>query len=134
QRVAIARALVNRPVILLADEPTGNLDSKVTGEVMALLQQLNDEGITIILVTHEPDVAQYAKRKIVVRDGLIVEDAAIKDRTIAGAGGEGPEPKKSKGLAHGEAAAPVGSALVKLVAAPSPAPSPEQSGDKGVAS
>jgi putative ABC transport system ATP-binding protein len=83
QRVAIARALVNRPSILLADEPTGNLDSKVTLEVMALLQELSDQGITILLVTHEPDVAQFAKRKVVLRDGRIVADTPIADRQIA---------------------------------------------------
>jgi putative ABC transport system ATP-binding protein len=83
QRVAIARALVNRPAILLADEPTGNLDSKVTAEVMALIQSLNEEGVTIILVTHEPDVALYAKRRIVLRDGVIVSDEPIENRTIA---------------------------------------------------
>jgi putative ABC transport system ATP-binding protein len=83
QRVAIARALVNRPSILFADEPTGNLDSKVTTEILALLQKLNDEGVTIAMVTHEPDVAQHAKRKIVVRDGLVVLDEPIQNRQLA---------------------------------------------------
>jgi putative ABC transport system ATP-binding protein len=83
QRVAIARALVNRPSIVLADEPTGNLDSKVSVEIMRLFQELNDSGITVVFVTHEPDVAQYAKRKVVLRDGAIVADEPIRDRTIA---------------------------------------------------
>jgi putative ABC transport system ATP-binding protein len=83
QRVAIARALVNQPAIFLADEPTGNLDSKVSSEIMALLQSLNDEGVTIIMVTHEPDVALHAKRRIVLRDGAILSDESIQDRTIA---------------------------------------------------
>src|SRR5262245_12537550 len=83
QRVAIARALVNRPSVLLADEPTGNLDSKVTAEIMALLVELNDAGVTILFVTHEPDVSQYAKRKILLKDGVIVSDAPVADRTRA---------------------------------------------------
>jgi putative ABC transport system ATP-binding protein len=74
QRVAIARALVNNPSIVLADEPTGNLDSRTSVEVMGIFQELNDRGITIILVTHEPDIAQFAKRQIVFRDGKIRAD------------------------------------------------------------
>jgi len=74
QRVAIARALVNDPRIVLADEPTGNLDSRTSVEVMGIFQKLNDNGITIILVTHEPDIAQFAKRHIVFRDGKIRSD------------------------------------------------------------
>jgi putative ABC transport system ATP-binding protein len=74
QRVAVARALVNRPAILLADEPTGNLDSKTSDEIMALFNELQAEGQTIILVTHEPDIADFAHRTIVLRDGLIESD------------------------------------------------------------
>jgi putative ABC transport system ATP-binding protein len=74
QRVAIARSLVNDPSIILADEPTGNLDSRTSVEVMSIFQELNDNGITIILVTHEPDIAQFAKRHIVFRDGRIKTD------------------------------------------------------------
>jgi putative ABC transport system ATP-binding protein len=74
QRVAIARALVRRPRLVLADEPTGNLDSRSSAEVMALLQGLTSEGITVVLVTHEPDVAACAARVVLVRDGLIVSD------------------------------------------------------------
>jgi len=74
QRVAIARALVNRPPILLADEPTGNLDSRTSVEIMEIFQDLNDKGLTIVLVTHEHDVAQFAKRVIIFRDGRICRD------------------------------------------------------------
>jgi putative ABC transport system ATP-binding protein len=74
QRVAIARALVNNPKILLADEPTGALDTKTSEEIMALFTDLNRQGITVILVTHEPDIALYAKRRITFRDGIIVDD------------------------------------------------------------
>ncbi len=83
QRVANDRAQVNRPTIELAEQQTGNLDSKVTGEIMAVLQALNDAGITILFVTHEPDVAQYAKRRLVMKDGTLVADEAITDRTTA---------------------------------------------------
>jgi len=74
QRVAIARALVNQPSILLADEPTGNLDSRTSVEIMSILQKLNDEGLTIVLVTHEQDIAQYARRIITFRDGKVRRD------------------------------------------------------------
>jgi putative ABC transport system ATP-binding protein len=77
QRVAIARALVNNPAIILADEPTGNLDSRTSIDVMSVLQKLNQQGKTIILVTHEPDIAQFAKRSIKLRDGKIIEDVKI---------------------------------------------------------
>jgi putative ABC transport system ATP-binding protein len=77
QRVAIARALVTQPTLLLADEPTGNLDSKTSVEVMALFQALNEQGITVIIVTHEPDIAQYAHRVIDVRDGRITKDHVV---------------------------------------------------------
>lgn len=80
QRVAIARALVTQPTLLLADEPTGNLDSRTSVEIMALFQELNDQGITILIVTHEQDIAQYAKRVIEVRDGVIIRDQPIADR------------------------------------------------------
>ncbi|WP_070000442.1 ABC transporter ATP-binding protein [Cellulosilyticum sp. I15G10I2] len=80
QRVAIARALVNNPSIILADEPTGNLDSKSSVEIMNIFQNLNNEGVTVVMVTHEPDIAQYTKRKVVFRDGIIIEDAPIINR------------------------------------------------------
>ena len=83
QRVAIARALVTSPALVLADEPTGNLDTHTTIEVMALFQELNEEGVTIVLVTHEPEVAIYAKRIVEVRDGRIVRDEPVKNRRMA---------------------------------------------------
>jgi putative ABC transport system ATP-binding protein len=83
QRVAIARALVTQPKLLLADEPTGNLDSHMTVEIMALFQELNDQGITIVLVTHEPEVAAYAKRVVVMKDGKIIKDSPVTNRRKA---------------------------------------------------
>ena len=83
QRVAIARALVNNPGVILADEPTGNLDSKTSVEVMGVFQQLNDQGITIVMVTHELDIAQYCRRNLVLRDGRLVADTAVAHRFLA---------------------------------------------------
>ncbi len=83
QRVAIARALVNKPAILLADEPTGNLDSRTAVEIMDIFQQLNDAGLTIVLVTHEPDISQFAKRAIIFRDGKIRRDDHLLNRPRA---------------------------------------------------
>jgi putative ABC transport system ATP-binding protein len=83
QRVAIARALVNRPSILLADEPTGNLDSRTAVEIMDVFQKLNSQGLTIILVTHETDIANFAKRAVVFRDGTIRRDDAIAKPAVA---------------------------------------------------
>jgi putative ABC transport system ATP-binding protein len=80
QRVAVARALVNDPALILADEPTGNLDSRTSLDLMGLFQELNDQGITIVLVTHEPDIARFTKRVVEMRDGLVVQDTEIKDR------------------------------------------------------
>jgi putative ABC transport system ATP-binding protein len=85
QRVAIARALVNRPPILLADEPTGNLDSRTSVEIMGLFQELNDSGITVIMVTHEPDVAAYCQRVVVMRDGMAISDTRNEERRSAAA-------------------------------------------------
>ncbi|OAA90465.1 ABC transporter ATP-binding protein [Clostridium ljungdahlii] len=84
QRVAIARALVNDPTIILADEPTGNLDSVSSEEIMEIFQQLNDEGVTIVMVTHEPDIAMHTKRTIVFKDGTIISDNPVEKRTIVG--------------------------------------------------
>jgi putative ABC transport system ATP-binding protein len=83
QRVAIARALVNQPSLLLADEPTGNLDSQTSIEIMGVFQKLNDAGITIVMVTHELDIARYTKRTVILRDGKILTDETIKDRLNA---------------------------------------------------
>jgi putative ABC transport system ATP-binding protein len=83
QRVAIARALVNEPAILLADEPTGNLDSRTAVEILEIFQDLNDRGLTIVLVTHEPDIAQFAKRMVLFRDGRIRRDEPVGDRPRA---------------------------------------------------
>ena len=83
QRVAIARALVNQPKLLLADEPTGNLDSRTSIEIMGIFQQLNDQGMTVIMVTHELDIARYCRRVVVMRDGLVRSDEAGKGRFLA---------------------------------------------------
>ncbi len=83
QRVAIARALVNEPALLLADEPTGNLDSQTSIEIMGVFQKLNDQGMTIIMVTHELDIASYTRRNVIMRDGRVVTDEAVKRRLIA---------------------------------------------------
>ena len=83
QRVAIARALVTEPALLLADEPTGNLDSRTSVEVMALFQELNEQGITILLVTHEHDISRYARREVEVRDGRIIRDEPVAERHMA---------------------------------------------------
>jgi putative ABC transport system ATP-binding protein len=83
QRVAIARALVNDPEVVLADEPTGNLDSRTSVEIMGIFQQLNQRGITIIMVTHEQDIAAYARRNVVMRDGLILKDFVVTKRLDA---------------------------------------------------
>src|SRR5690349_919491 len=83
QRVAVARALVNRPSILLADEPTGNLDSRTSVEIMEVFQELNDKGLTVVMVTHEHDISQFAKRVLVFRDGKIRKDEPVRNRPRA---------------------------------------------------
>jgi putative ABC transport system ATP-binding protein len=85
QRVAIARALINDPEVLLADEPTGNLDSRTSVEVMEIFQALNNKGITIIMVTHEPDIASYARRNIIMKDGMVRDDIVVQNRLNAAA-------------------------------------------------
>lgn len=82
QRVAIARAIVLKPSVLMADEPTGNLDSASSVEIMKIFQDLNDEGATVAMVTHEPDISQYTKRIVKVKDGKILEDASVENRII----------------------------------------------------
>ncbi len=83
QRVAIARALVTEPLMLLADEPTGALDTRTSEDIMEIFQQLNDDGITVIVVTHEDEIADHAKRKIIFRDGKVIEDAPVTNRRFA---------------------------------------------------
>jgi len=83
QRVAIARALANDPSLILADEPTGNLDTQTSIEIMGLFQELNEQGITLIMVTHELDIARFTKRNIVMRDGRVISDAAVANRLHA---------------------------------------------------
>jgi putative ABC transport system ATP-binding protein len=83
QRVAIARGLVTEPALLLADEPTGNLDTRTSTAIMTLLQRLNAEGMTVLLVTHEPDIARYAERIVELRDGRILRDQRVGTRQVA---------------------------------------------------
>jgi putative ABC transport system ATP-binding protein len=83
QRVAIARSLVNRPSLILADEPTGNLDTRTSIEIMAIFQRLNHEGISVVLVTHEPDIAQFTMRMVMFRDGRIVKDEPVASPRVA---------------------------------------------------
>jgi len=83
QRVAIARSLVNQPALLLADEPTGNLDSQTSIEIMGVFQKLNEKGITIVMVTHELDIARYTKRNLIMRDGRVVSDTLVTQRLSA---------------------------------------------------
>jgi putative ABC transport system ATP-binding protein len=97
QRVAIARALINQPQVLLADEPTGNLDSKTAVEIMGVFQKLNDQGITIVMVTHELDIAHFCKRNLIMRDGRLVSDTQVQDRLLA--------PEEMKKLLEAEATA-----------------------------
>jgi ABC-type lipoprotein export system ATPase subunit len=112
QRVAIARALITGPAILLADEPTGNLDTRTSEEILAILQGLNDEGRTVILITHEADIARFAQRIVQMRDGRIVSDEPVRGRRVlAGAapGGAGNAPVGS-GAAGGAARGATGEA------------------------
>ena len=83
QRVAIARALSNQPSLLLADEPTGNLDSRTSIEIMGVFQKLNEQGMTIVMVTHELDIAQFTRRMVVMRDGKVVGDTPVANRLVA---------------------------------------------------
>ena len=87
QRVAIARSMINDPAIILADEPTGNLDSRTSEDVIGVFQQLNDRGKTVVLITHEPDIARFARRVVTFRDGRVLSDESVAQRRAAAAGG-----------------------------------------------
>src|SRR5437899_4092401 len=108
QRVAIGRALVNDPEVVLADEPTGNLDSRTSVEIMGIFQQLNGRGITIIMVTHEQDIAAYARRNVVMRDGVILDDRVVSRRLDAEVqlqqSSDGDGRTRSEPARHGEGA------------------------------
>src|SRR5256886_5948799 len=101
QRVAIARALINEPEVVLADEPTGNLDSRTSVEIMGIFQQLNNRGITIVMVTHEADIAAYARRNVVMRDGIVQNDFAVTNRFEAASKLQKIPPLVDKTVMHG---------------------------------
>jgi putative ABC transport system ATP-binding protein len=107
QRVAIARALITKPALLLADEPTGNLDSRSSAEIMVLFEELHQQGITVVLVTHDPDVAAHAARVLTVRDGLLAGDAAPQHHINGGATGASHDhPQRRVGIARRPALTP----------------------------
>jgi putative ABC transport system ATP-binding protein len=128
QRVAIARSLVNDPAILLADEPTGNLDSRTSEEVIAIFQALNEEGRTVVLITHDTDLAQFAQRIVAFRDGKIISDHAVEGRRRAAAGafeevggGEGPAAAARTPAAPGTSENPEAPGIVAARPAPAAA-------------
>jgi putative ABC transport system ATP-binding protein len=106
QRVAIARALVNRPTLLLADEPTGNLDSHTSVEVMGIFQELNDQGLTVLLVTHESDISDCARRVVTFKDGVLLSDHAVTRRRLAREELQAAEPPRAESRVQGGHAMP----------------------------